>query len=146
MNLISTITAHWISEDIKLNAPATAAQIAEVERQAGYLFPLDFKLLYQTVDGFCDGNCLPNMFSLWPLQRILEEYQQQLIRSKSSSTYQQEWSLRFIGFADYLFNAHQLGFFKGKAGIFKSYDEFNPIADTFLDALLLINKDAEAVY
>ena len=86
------------------------------------------------------------MFSIWPMQRIVDEYLDQLSRSQGASSYLQEHAKIFVGFCDYLINCHQIGFFKDHLGIYKSYDEFNPIAQSFVETLELINKDSELIY
>ena len=74
------------------------------------------------------------MFSIWPLARIVEEYNRE-----SDKT--------FIVFADYLINAHHIGFVKGKNGIFKNYGTTPElIADSFSEVISLINSDADILY
>ncbi|MBL1219467.1 hypothetical protein JET18_01380 [Chryseobacterium sp. L7] len=74
------------------------------------------------------------MFSMWPLARILEEYHNENDKS-------------FIVFADYLINSHHIGFVKGKKGVFKNSGAATElIADTFSEAIFLINLDADILY
>ena len=97
-------------------------------------------------DGFKEWDWRPNMFSIWPLQRIIDEYLEQRSKSATTLPYRQEQSENFVGFCDYLINSHQIGFLKDRIGVYKSYDEFNPIAESFREILLLINKDADLIY
>ena len=146
METIPEIIEQWKAERIQLNPPATLEAIRRAEEITGYTFPSDFKKLYLVADGFKDWDWRSNMFSLSPLQRIIDEYLEQLSRSRSASPYQQEQAKDFVGFCDYLINSHQIGFLKNRNGVYKSYDEFNPIAQSFSEALSLINKDAELIY
>jgi hypothetical protein len=73
------------------------------------------------------------MFSLWPVDRIIEEY-------NSSS------DKNFIGFSDYLINSHQIGFTKDRNGIYKYHNKPELIADTFEQGIHLININSEIIY
>jgi hypothetical protein len=146
VEVISEIIEQWKVEKIQLNPPATLDAINWVEETVNYTFPADFKELYLIADGFKDWDWRPNMFSLWPLQRIIDEYLEELSRNTDKSPYQDKHAKNFVGFCDYLINSHQIGFFKNSIGVYKSYDEFNPIAQSFNEALQLINKDADLIY
>jgi len=146
LQVISEIIEQWKVELIQLNPPATIDSIKRAEQIVHYTFPPDFKELYLISDGFKDRDWRPNMFSLWPLQRIIDEYSEELSRNTGNSSYQDEHARNFVGFCDYLINIHQIGFFKNSIGVYKSYDEFNPIAQSFTEALQLINKDADLIY
>ncbi|PWN61504.1 SMI1/KNR4 family protein [Chryseobacterium viscerum] len=131
---IDKIKEKWTSENIKLNLPATLESIKITEEIIDFQFPDDFKELYLKVDGFADWDWTKNMFSIWPLAKIMEEYHNEHDKS-------------FIVFADYLINSHQIGFVKGKNGIFKNTDEPPVrIAYTFSEAIFLINLDADILY
>ena len=122
------------SDEIKLSHPATIVAISETEKILDFHFPSDFKELYLKIDGFVEWDWTPNMFSIWPLARIVEEYNRE-----SDKT--------FIIFADYLINAHHLGFVKGQNGVFKNSGTTPElIADTFSDVMTLINSDADILY
>ena len=73
------------------------------------------------------------MFSVWPIERIIKEYHE-------------DESKDFVGFADWLVHSHAIGFVKRHMGIFKSYDLENPVADSFVEAMLLINTDSARIY
>ena len=130
---ISNIRSQWEAENIKLNPPATIESITEAENAIGFEFPSDFKSLYLKINGFNNWDWRSNMFSLWPIHRIVEEYLQ-------------DENKNFVGFCDYLINSHQIGFFKDRVGVYKSYDEFNLIATNFQDAIHLVNSDSELLY
>ncbi|WP_374464873.1 SMI1/KNR4 family protein [Chryseobacterium sp.] len=131
---IDKIKEKWANESIKLNPPATPEAIKAVEEIIDFQFPDDFREFYLNLDGFADSDWTKNMFSIWSLSRILEEYHHE--KNKS-----------FIVFADYLINSHHIGFVKGKKGVFKNYGEVPElIADTFSEAILLINSDADILY
>ena len=129
---VENILLQWRSDGVELNDPAEKETIEAAEKVIGFVFPQDFKNFYLKADGFKDWDCEANMFSIWPIERIVTEYQQ----SKTKS---------FVGFCDYLINCHQIGFFKGRAGIYKSYDEFNSIARSFEEVLRLINSDSNLI-
>ena len=126
---------YWTSKNIKL-APGTSLKIiSDAEKILSFIFPYSFKLLYQKVNGFVDNNSDENMISVWPIDRILEEY----------GRYP-----KFVGFSDFLINSHVYGFLKNRPGIFKNYDLADPhiekIAETFEDAIGLINTNSDLLY
>lgn len=129
-----TIIDLWTKEGIKLGPPATIDSILATEDLIRFQFPEDFKEFYLTMDGFIDWDCTKNMFSIWPLARILKKYHD-------------EADNNFIVFSDYLINAHHIGFVKGKKGVFKNSGPTPElIADTFSEAIFLIYSDAAIVY
>ncbi|MDN3691302.1 SMI1/KNR4 family protein [Chryseobacterium tructae] len=131
---IEKIKETWANQNIKLSPPATEESIKATEEMINFPFPDDFKEFYLQLDGFLDWDWTRNMFSIWPLARIQEEYHNQTDKN-------------FIVFADYLINSIQMGFMKGKKGVFKNYDETPEwIADTFSEALFLIDSDADILY
>lgn len=131
---IDKIKETWTNENIKLSPPATTESIKAAEEIIGFQFPDDFKEFYLETDGFVDWDWTKNMFSIWPLARTLEEYHNESDKS-------------FIVFADYLINAIQFGFVKGKHGVFKYSGESHEwIADTFSEAIFLISSDAGILY
>jgi hypothetical protein len=120
----------WLSRSIKLEPGARPEEIALTEEAVDFAFPTEMQVLYQLVDGFNNWDWTEGMISLWPMQRIREEYK---VNRNSN----------FVGFADFLINSHSIGFHKDRPGIYKSYDEFNPIADTFSQVIALINRNAD---
>ncbi|GEJ45245.1 SMI1/KNR4 family protein [Chryseobacterium sp. ON_d1] len=131
---IDKIKEKWTSENIKLSPPATPESIKEAEEILGFQFPDDCKQFYLRLDGFADWDWTQNMYSIWPLERILKEYHNENNKS-------------FIVFADYLINSHHMGFVKGKKGVFKNFNEnYELIAETFTEAILLIISDSDILY
>jgi SMI1/KNR4 family protein SUKH-1 len=130
-----SIISCWKALGIKLNSGTTVNAIAEIEKEIGINFPSDFKELYVEMNGFSDRDWTPTMFSLWPLERILNEY-------SHAGKY------GFVGFCDYLINSHCLGFVKNQKGVFKEYGEGEPmlIAQSFSEAVHLVNIDARIIY
>lgn len=131
---IDKVKEIWTNENIKLNPPARPESIKSSEKIIDFQFPDDFKEFYLKLDGFADWDWTKNMFSIWPLARILEEYHH-------------EDDKNFIVFADFLINLHYIGFVKGQSGVFKNTDETPvKIADTFSEAIFLIHTDADILY
>lgn len=128
-----TIIQQWLTQKVRLNGSSTLQELREAERSIDFTFPEEFKQLYLKVNGFFDWDMNTNMISLWPIDRIIQEY-------KGNN------DKNFVGFCDYLINSHEIGFYKTRNGIFKSYDEFNPIAMHFQEALGLINSDSTLIY
>ncbi|RZK30595.1 MAG: SMI1/KNR4 family protein [Hymenobacter sp.] len=124
----------WRSDGIKLSPPLTVELIKEAEEILSFQFPEDFKQFYLKLDGFVDWDWTSNMFSMWPLARIVEEY-----RCESDKN--------FIVFADYLINSHHLGFVKGRYGVFKNdCIVYELIAGDFSETVALINADSITLY
>ena len=131
--LIDNIIDQWKSESIRLNGPSSLEVIEQVENLVQFSFPDDFKALYLRVDGFKDWDVRPNMFSIWPLERIVDEYKENQDKN-------------FIGFSDYLINSHHIGFYKHKIGIYICHAEYFAISPNFIESIQAINSDSEAIY
>jgi hypothetical protein len=127
---VQGIKETWLSKLINFEAGASSEAIASTESVVGFQFPMEMTALYRVVDGFKDCAWTKGMISLWPMERIREEYAR--CRDKN-----------FVGFCDYLINSHAVGFFKDRLGIYKSYDEFNSVADSFVQTIELINQDSD---
>jgi hypothetical protein len=123
----------WTNSGIKFQPGVSLNIITSYEAQLDFQFQLDFKELYQKVNGFEDFDWNKHMFSLWSLERILKEY-----RENNDNNY--------VGFCDYLINSHSIGFFKSEKGVYKSYSQIEPIADTFREAIELINTNSDLLY
>jgi|LakMenEpi03Aug12_release.lakeMendotaPanAssembly.Ray.scaffolds.fasta_scaffold537562_1 hypothetical protein len=123
----------WQGEGIKLNPPCTEDILRQAEKKLSFNFPDSFKKLYLIADGFKDDDWRENMFSIWPINRILIEFHQR----------QDE---RFVGFADFLINSHALGFYKDLDGIYKDVDRYLPVASTFEECIEFINVDSPNLY
>jgi hypothetical protein len=123
----------WLLSGLNLEFGTQVEDMECTESFVGFKFPPDMKELYQLVNGFKDWDSNKSTISIWPMVRIRDEYETS--RDKN-----------FVGFCDYLINSHCIGFFKGRSGIYKSYDEFNPIAPSFSEAINLINNDSDLIY
>lgn len=123
----------WTSKGIKLQNGISVNKIYDLEKLLDYKFPKDFIELYTKANGFEDFDWNENMFSLWSLERILKEYHE-------------DGDTNYIGFCDFLINSHSIGFFKTNKGIFKSYDQNQPIGNTFKEAVELINSNSALIY
>jgi hypothetical protein len=123
----------WTNSGIKLQQGLSLNTIMDFEEQLNFQFPQDFKELYQKVNGFEDFEWNKHMFSLWSLDRILKEFQE-------------DDNNNYVGFCDYLISSHSIGFFKTEEGVFKSYDQTNPIAKTFKESIDLINSNLDLLY
>ncbi len=76
------------------------------------------------------------MFTFWPLDMILEEY---------------ETEKNFIGFSDFLLKSNAIGFTRGKEGVFKIYPSLNNnkpeyIASSFKEIVSMINSNDGLIY
>jgi hypothetical protein len=125
--------ATWTNSCIKLQPGLSLEAIRSFEEQLDFQFPPDFIELYQRANGFEGFDWNKDMFSLWPLERILKEY-----REDNDDNY--------VGFCDYLINSHSIGFFKSEQGVYKSYSQMQPIAKTFREAIELININSDLLY
>jgi hypothetical protein len=126
----------WLSKGIKLEPGAKIEDIESTEAAVGVSFPLDMKELYKVVNGFENWDWTPGMISVWPMERIREEY---LISDDKN----------FVGFCDFLINSHCIGFLKEQTGIHKRYDGHYPIdriAESFKETIGLINSDSDLIY
>ncbi|MEP7230797.1 MAG: SMI1/KNR4 family protein [Ginsengibacter sp.] len=123
----------WTAKGIKLQKGISIDKISDFEKLLDFTFPQDFIELYSKVNGFEDFDWNEHMFSLWSLDRILEEYQD-------------DGDTNYIGFCDFLINSHSIGFFKTGQGIFKSYDQKKSIGNTFKEGIELINSNSDLIY
>jgi len=130
----------WEERNIKIENGATIEIIKETQNILGFIFPEAFIELYKKTNGFKNNDWDEHMFSIWPLHRIIEEYQYSHIKNEN-----------IIGFCDYLINSHCIAFLKNQNGIFKIYDLTSinspeKIADTFEEAIEMINSNNELIY
>jgi hypothetical protein len=123
----------WKNEGIELNPPSKPEIIKLAEEKLSFNFPVSFKNLYLEVDGFKGNDWRENMFSIWPIERILSEFNESEDKT-------------FIGFSDFLINSYALGFYKDLDGIYKDVDRHFPVAKTFEECIDLINSDSLLIY
>jgi hypothetical protein len=131
---IDSVVIYWRDKGIRLEKGATDRQINDAEHFLGFQFPSTFSALYKKVNGFKDNECNENTISIWSISRILQEQRYP----------------NFVAFSDYLINSHVYGFIKNGTGIYKNYDLAGSIpvkiADTFEEAINLINIDDDLLY
>ncbi|MBS0026707.1 SMI1/KNR4 family protein [Chitinophaga sp. 22321] len=127
-----SVIQQWKNAGITLNKGALIEMITETENALGFRFPGEFMELYLQMDGFSHMESHSNMYSIWPIHRILHEY----LKSGSRN---------FIGFACLPGNNYTIGFLKNNTGIFGSADQ-RRIAETFKESLLLISRDPQLLY
>jgi hypothetical protein len=126
----------WQVEEIRLNPQSTIDNIEDAELSMGFKFPEDFKQLYLNVNGFVDYEWRDNLFSIWSLERIVEEFDN---------------SESFISFSDYCLSVFHLGFEKNKPGIYMNYLAFQEgdtqlVIQSFEGIIGLINCDSKLLY
>jgi hypothetical protein len=135
-NWIQEVIAKWKSEGVKLGPPASISDIEKVESVFNFKLPIDFKEFYLACNGFADLDWQKNMFTLWPLEMMVEEYKD----SRNQN---------FVGFSDFLLASHFIGFNKDRTGVFKSYqylEDGELIAETFEEVIMMINSGSDRVY
>lgn len=123
----------WEMDGVELNEGTSIETIRSAERILGITFPSQFQQLYVKVNGFKELDWIENVFSIWPIERMLEEYKESTNKN-------------FIGFADYSLDVHQIGFVRGQEGVYKYCDNPEQFANTFEEAISLINSDDESIY
>lgn len=128
-----SVIQQWRIAGIPLNKGALIEMIAETESALGFRFPGEFMELYLQVDGFAHMEIHESRYSVWPIHRILSEYRKSHYKN-------------FIGFSFFPVNNHTIGFLKNQPGIFKNADQQHPIAMSFKEGMLLINKNPQLLY
>jgi hypothetical protein len=132
------VVLKWQCEGVKVSAAASINTIESAETTLGFKFPEDFKLLYLKINGFRDLDWQEHMFYFWPLERILEEYDDSTDKN-------------FVGFCDFLLASLYIGFRTDRPGIFKMYSickssEEEKIADSFEQIVGMINSSDDLIY
>lgn len=122
----------WKRTDVKMQSGISTDYFLEFEKKLNFIFPADFKEFYQQANGFVDCDWNENMFSLWSLEKIFEEFQ--LDKNEN-----------FIGFCDYLIGIHSIGYFKNEGGIFIN-TEYAKICNTFEEFIVLLNSNSDLLY
>ena len=128
------VICYWNEKNIDLGKGASESEIREVEVIIGIKFPTSFIELYKRANGFKDSGWTENMFSIWPIQKIIEEYP--IDNSNKDS----------VSFCDYFIFSHCLGFLKTSDGIFKDYGHKILIASSFEECIDLINANSNLIY
>ena len=138
MRGINEVIKYWKQSVIKLNEGVGLEKIELLEKKVNFKFPKSFKEFYSEINGFRDSDWNENMFTIYSVKRIEEEY----FESKNTM---------FIPFCDYLINSHQIGFSKAAKGIYINYqnhlvDMNDKVAETFEQSLVEIIKDSDKIY
>lgn len=134
---INDIITYWKNSQVDLNQGATLSEIAQVEEVVNYLFPESFKVFYTSINGFKDGDTNDALFSIFPLERIVEEY------------LNEQNDKRFVPFGDFMINSHLIGFSKIDHGIYTDHDLSKGgsfIAPTFEQGMIEIINDSSKIY
>nr|WP_067060126.1 SMI1/KNR4 family protein [Mucilaginibacter sp. L294] len=135
-NWVQEVISKWKLEGVKLNPPATAIEIENAESILNFKFPQDFKDFYLNVNGFDGLDWQEHMFTLWPLEMIVRDFE-----TNGDDT--------FVGFCDFLLASHFIGYCKNIEGIFKVYNgqaDKDFLVNSFREAIELINLSAPNVY
>jgi hypothetical protein len=132
MDLFDSIIAVWRETDLKLQSSSSEELISEFEEKLNFRFPHDFKAFYLKINGFADFEWNANMFSLWSLERIFEEYK----LNKNDN---------YIAFCDYLINSHSIGYVKDKNGIFMDTID-KKVCETFEEFVGLLYTNSDKLY
>jgi hypothetical protein len=135
-NWIEEVISKWRSEGVKLNPPATIAEIETTEAVLNFRFPQDFKDFYLQANGFADLDWQEHMFTLWPLELIIKEFEE-----NGNDT--------FVGFCDFLIASHFIGYYKNIEGVYKFYigqEVKDFLANSYRETIELINLSAPNVY
>jgi len=125
---------NWNEKNIQLEKSVSESEIRKAEDIIGIKFPISFIELYKRANGFKDSDCNENMISIWPIQKIIEEYP---IDNSNKD---------FVSFCDYFIFSHCIGFLKGTDGIFKDYGHKILIASSFEECIDLINANSNLIY
>ena len=123
----------WQKEGIALQPGALETYIAEIQPWLGFTFPNDFYEFYKVVNGFARYESNKELFSLWSLETLWEEY----LGSKDNE---------FIGFCDYMINSYQFGYLKSQPGIYRNAIGFEKVANSFSEFIELLNADSDLLY
>jgi cell wall assembly regulator SMI1 len=96
---IAQVLKHWRGAGVSLNGGASAEQIAEVEKECGLQMPEALSALYQLVNGMPEGRTDPQLFWLWPIEKIASESKAWNVPSEAS----------ILLFGDFLIASHAYG-------------------------------------
>jgi hypothetical protein len=134
-NWIQKVIEKWTAEGVRLNPPASIVELENTESSLKFKFPNDFKEFYLQTNGFYGLDWQEHMFTLWPLDMIIREFEGNVNKN-------------FIGFCDFLLASHCLGYNRDKPGGFKSYgfEDGEQIAGTFEEVISMINSNSELIY
>jgi hypothetical protein len=129
---ISDTVSKWKNNGTKLQPGVSLDAIVDLEKMIQFRFPREFKEFYQQANGCEYLEMTGSYYSLWSLERILEEH-------KNSDN-------NYVGICDYLINSYSFGFFQNENGIFQEFNRFNVTAESFKEFVELIDIDSHRLY
>lgn len=138
-NWVHEVISKWKVENVKLNPPSSISEIEKAESVLEFKFPQDFKDFYLQANGFDGLDWQEHMFTLWPIELIIREFNDNANKN-------------FIGFCDFLIASHYIGFNKNREGVFKSYGLYKRIEDgelitnSFREIIGMINSNDALIY
>jgi hypothetical protein len=135
---IREIIEFWKNSNVELNPGIELTEINKLETYLKFEFPKTFIQFYSNINGFKNSDWNEHMFSIFPIERIKEEYDP--LRNKD-----------FIPFCDYLLNSHQIGFYRNTKGVYINYENIlgnlnDKVADNFELSMIEILNNSEKIY
>lgn len=124
----------WAAKQMLINPGTTEKEIKKFERELQIQLPQDFKHFYSLANGMNSDYSIQYMFSLWPLEKILQREDNEFIYIEKTS------SKIEIAFADWLEDAHRYYLILDNYGntSIETEEVKNPkLADTFAEFLEL---------
>jgi len=128
---IDDAIAGWKASKTKLQPGVSIKMIHQFETVLQVNFPQDFIDFYTNVNGFELYDWNEHMFSLWPLERIKDEYDSEI---------------GYIALCDFLIDSYRIGILLETGYIYKDFDFVNPIAKSFKEFIILLNKNDDTLY
>lgn len=90
---------------IDINPPASLSDIADFEKQAGFLLPQDFRDFYSTCNGFGCNEDIFNMIPVADIRQYQEDYGDNWFYFSEYMIYSDTWGLRITPGGEYeIFN------------------------------------------
>jgi SMI1 / KNR4 family (SUKH-1) len=118
---------YWKLDKIDLLLGADLSSISSLEKEVGVKLPTDFIEFYMIVNGFKNLSVNNNLFCIWPIEKIKEDY---LVSNNKN----------FIAFCDYMIASQTIGLSKISDGVFNDFDIEKPVANTFKEFINFINS------
>ena len=129
--IINLFINEYSLKNIKFNKGVSLEIIKDFEQKINFVFPSDFKYFYKNRNGF-DYVMDDNLYCLWSIERIFKEL--------SEYYPNQNDIIDFIPIADYQMNSHHVGFLLNKKGLYKDYEVFVKVADTYSEFIQKLLK------
>ena len=118
---------YWEAENTILPPGSDLNSITSLEKELGIKLPADFIEFYLIVNGFKNLSVNNNLFCIWPIEKIKEDY---LVSDNKN----------FLAFCDYMIASHTIGLSKNSDGVFNDFDLEKPIVASFKEFIYFINK------